>query len=178
MAPHVYLEALNRALNAELLQWGGSDSTGGGRRRGRAIAALLFGATTVVGVTEELPAVVPSPAPTTTETTGSAPVIPAHFRPAADRSQLVGRVLATAQTRVQNDAQPAQAVATLALEIGRLQRDLAIRSPEGMEEWVGGEYASLEAVRRAIADVVVDDEEPAVVVVALDRAAQLLSAAA
>ena len=51
MAPHVYLEALNRALNAELLQWGGSDSTGGGRRRGRAIAALLFGATTVVGAT-------------------------------------------------------------------------------------------------------------------------------
>ena len=104
--------------------------------------------------------------------------MPAHFRPVADRSQLVGRVLATAQTRVQNDAQPAQAVATLALEIGRLQRDLAVRSPEGMEEWVGGEYAALEAVRRAIADAVVDDEEPAVVVVALDRAAQLLSAAA
>jgi len=87
-------------------------------------------------------------------------------------------VLANAQLRVQNDSQPAQAVATLALEIGRLQRDLAIRSPEGMEEWVGGEYASLEAVRRAIADVVVDDEEPALVAVALDRASQLLSAAA
>jgi hypothetical protein len=104
--------------------------------------------------------------------------VPAHFRPAADRSQTVGRVLTTAQTRVQNDAQPAQAVATLALEIGRLQRDLAIRSPEGMEEWVGGEYASLEAVRRAIADTVVDDEGSEVMAVALDRASQLLTAAA
>lgn len=178
MAPHVYLEALNKAMNAELLQWGGTDSTAGGRRRGRAIAALLFGASTVVGVTEELPAVVPAAAPTTTEAPGSAPVVPAHFRPAANRSQTVGRVLANAQSRVENDAQPAQAVATLALEIGRLQRDLAVRSPEGMEEWVGGEYASLEAVRRAIADVVVDNEESAVVSVALDRAAQLLSAAA
>jgi hypothetical protein len=36
--------------------------------------------------------------------------------------------------RVETNAQPAQAVATLALEIGRLQRDLAMRSPEGMEE--------------------------------------------
>ena len=63
-------------------------------------------------------------------------------------------------------------------DLGRLQRDLAVRSPEGMEEWVGSEYASLEVVRRAIADVVVDDEEPALVAVALDRAAQLLSAAA
>ena len=47
-----------------------------------------------------------------------------------------------------------------------------------MEEWIGEEYASLEAVRRAIADAVVDDEEREVVAVALDRAAQLLSAAA
>jgi hypothetical protein len=177
MAPHVYLDALNKALNAELLQWGGSE-TPGGRRRGRAIAALLFGASTVVGTTEELPAIAPVPAPTTTAVTGSAPIVPAHFRPASDRTEIVGRVLAAAQTRVQNDAQPAQAVATLALEIGRLQRDLAIRSPEGMEECVGEEYASLEAVRRAIADAVVDEEEPAVVAVALDRAAQLLSAAA
>jgi hypothetical protein len=177
MAPHVYLDALNKALNAELLQWGGSESNGG-RRRGRAIAALLFGASTVVGATEEMPVVAAAPAPTSTAVTGSAPVVPAHFRPASDRSQTVGRVLATAQTRVQNNSQPAQAVATLALEIGRLQRDLAIRSPEGMEEWVGEEYASLEAVRRAIADAVVDDEDPAVVAVALDRASQLLSAAA
>ena len=178
MAPHVYLDALNKALNAELLQWGGSDSTGAVRRHGRTIAALLFGASTVVGSTEELPAVVPPPAPTTTETTGSAPIVPAHFRPAADRSQTVSGVLATAQTRVRNGSQPAQAVATLALEIERLQHDLAIRSPEGMEEWIGGEYASLEAVRRAIADTVVDDEEQAVVTVALDRASQLLPAAA
>jgi hypothetical protein len=177
MAPHVYLDALNKALNAELLQWGGSESTGTVRRRGRTIAALLFGASTVVGATEELPAVVPTP-PTTTETIGSAPIVPAHFRPATDRSQTVAGVLATAQTRVQNGAQPAQAVATLALEIGRLQRDLAVRSPEGMEEWVGAEYASLEAVRRAIADTVVDDEEMTVVAVALDRASQLLPAAA
>ena len=109
---------------------------------------------------------------------GSAPVVPAHFRPAIDRGETVTRVLANAKTRVQNDSQPAQAVATLALELGRLQRDLAVRSPEGMEEWVGGEYASLEAVRRAIADVVVDEAEPALVAVALDRASQLLNAAA
>jgi hypothetical protein len=178
MAPNVYLDALTKALNAELMQWGGSEPIGGVRRRSRAIAALLFGASTVVGRTEELPAVVPQLAPTTTQALGSAAIVPAHFRPAPDRSETVARILVNAQTRVQNDSQPAQAVATLALEIGRLQRDLAVRSPEGMEEWVGGEYASLEAVRRAIADVVVDDEEPALVAVALDRASQLLFAAA
>jgi hypothetical protein len=178
MAPHVYIDALNKALNADLLQWGGSESNGTGRRRGRTIAALLFGASTVVGVTEEFPATAQPSTPTTSETIGAAPVVPAHFRPATDRSQAVARILATAQTRVQNDSQPAQAVATLALEIGRLQRDLAVRSPEGMEEWVGGEYASLEAVRRAIADAVVDDEEPAIVAFALNCASQLLSAAA
>jgi len=160
MAPHVYLDALNKALNTELLEWGASESTGGVRRRGRTIAALLFGASTVVGVgaTEEFPAVVLPSTPTTTGAVGSRPIVPAHFRPAPDRSQVATRLLATAKTRVQNDSQPAQAVATLALEIGRLQRDLAIRSPEGMEEWIGGEYASLEAVRRAIADTVVDEE--------------------
>jgi len=178
MAPHVYLDALNKAMNAELLQWGGAESSGTVRRRGRAIAALLFGASTVVGTTEELPVLAQAPVPTTTEATGSSRVVPAHFRPAADRSQTVNRVLANAKTRVQNDTQPAQAVATLALEIGRLQRDLAVRSPEGMEEWIGAEYASLEAVRRAIADTVVDEEETAVVSVALDRASQLLFAAA
>ena len=178
MAPNIYLDALNKALNAELMQWGGSEPKGGVRRRSRAIAALLFGASTVVGRTEELPVIVAPPAPTTTQTLGSAPIVPAHFRPATDRSETFARVLANAQTRVQNDSQPAQAVATLALEIGRLQRDLAVRSPEGMEEWIGGEYASLEAVRRAIADVVVDNEEPALVAVALDRASQLLYAAA
>ena len=178
MAPNVYLDALNKAMNAELMQWGGAENTGSTRRRGRTIAALLFGASTVVGqTTEELPAVTP-PAVATTQTLGAAPVVPAHFRPAIDRGQTVSRVLANAQIRVQNDSQPAQAVATLALEIGRLQRDLAVRSPEGMEEWVAGEYASLEAVRRAIADVVVDDAEPALVAVALDRASQLLTAAA
>jgi hypothetical protein len=177
MAPHVYLEALNKALNAELLKWGGSNS-GGGRRRGRALAALLLGATTVVGRTEELPVVTRPPVLATTQATGSAPIVPAHFRPASNRSQTVSAVLSNAQSRVETNTQPAQAVATLALELGRLQRDLAIRSPEGMEEWIGGEYASLEAVRRAIADTVVDDEEPQVVAVALDRASQLLSAAA
>lgn len=177
MSPHTYLDALNKALNAELLQWGGSESTRGGRRRGRALAALLVGASTVAGATAEMPVPHERPA-TTTEKTGSAQVVPAHFRPASDRSQTVNRVLANAQNRVQNDSQPAQAVATLALEIGRLQRDLAMRSPEGMEEWIGGEYASLEAVRRAVADTVVDEEEPVVVAAALDRAAQLLAAAA
>jgi hypothetical protein len=179
MAPNVYLDALNKALNAEMIQWGGSETNGSARRRGRTIAALLFGASTVVGVTtEELPAVVTGLAPTKTETLGSTAVVPAHFRPAFDRAQTVNRILINAQSRVRNDSQPAQAVATLALELGRLQRDLAVRSPEGMEEWVGGEYASIEAVRRAIADVVVDDEEPALVAVALDRASQLLSGAA
>ena len=178
MAPNVYLDALNRALNAELMQWGGSEPSGSVRRRGRAIAALLFGAGTVVGHTEELPAVSPPLVPTTTTTLGSAAVVPAHFRPATDRRETVVRVLANAQVRVQNDSQPAQAVATLALEIGRLQRDLAVRSPEGMEEWIGGEYASLEAVRRAIADAVVDEEEPAIVAFALNCASQLLAAAA
>ena len=52
MAPNVYLDALNKALNAELMQWGGVESTIGARRRGRAVAALIFGATTVVGQTE------------------------------------------------------------------------------------------------------------------------------
>jgi len=178
MAPTVYLDALNKAMNAELLQWGGSEQTGTSRRRGRAIAALFFGASAVVGTTEEMPAATLPPAPTTSEVIGSAPIVPAHFRPAPDRSESVTRVLANAHTRVQNDSQPAQAVATLALEIGRLQRDLAVRSPEGMEEWIGAEYASLEAVRRAIADTVVDEEETAVVSVALDRASQLLFAAA
>lgn len=179
MAPNVYLDALNKALNAELVQWGGSNANAGPRRRGRTIAALLFGASSVVGTTtEEVPAVAPAPTPVKTEALGSVGVVPAHFRPAFDRTETVTRILANAQARVQNDAQPAQAVATLALEIGRLQRDLAVRSPEGMEEWVGEEYASLEAVRRAIADVVVDDEEPALVAVVLDRASQLLNAAA
>ncbi|HUQ80333.1 MAG TPA: hypothetical protein VM076_04320 [Gemmatimonadaceae bacterium] len=178
MAPNVYLDALNKALNAELMQWGGSESTVGVRRRGRAIAALLFGATTVVGQTEEMPVVTPTPAPTTTTLVGSAPIVPAHFRPAPERSETVVRVLNNARSRVLNDSEPAQAVATLALEIGRLQRDLAVRSLEGMEDWVGGEYASLEAVRRAITDTVVDDAEPALVALALDRASQLLTAAA
>ena len=177
MAPHVYLEALNKALNAELLKSGSSNS-GGRRRRGRALAALLFGASTVVGRTEELPVVIRAPGATTAQTAGSAPVVPAHFRPASDRSDTVAAVLANAQTRVKTNAEPAQAVATLALELGRLQHDLAVRSPEGMEEWIGGEYASLEAVRRAIADAVVDDEERQVVEVALDRASELLPAAA
>ena len=178
MAPTVYLDALNKAMNAELLQWGGSETTGTSRRRGRAIAALFFGASAVVGTTEELPAAVTPPAPTTSEALGSAPIVPAHFRPAPDRSESVTRVLANAQARVQNGSQPAQAVATLALEIGRLQRDLAVRSPEGMEEWVGCEYATLEAIRRAIVDVVCDDAESGLVAVALDRASQLLNAAA
>jgi hypothetical protein len=171
------LEALSTAIT-ETLQSSSSDVGGGGHRRGRALAALLFGASTVVGTTEEFPVIAAAPARTTTQATGSAPIVPAHFRPALDRSQTVARVLANAQMRVETKAQPTQAVATLALEIGRLQRDMAVRSPEGLEEWIGEEYASLEAVRRAIADTVVDDEDPAVVAATLDRASQLLSAAA
>ena len=177
MAPHVYLEALNKALNAELLKRGGPDFRKG-RRRGRAVAAFLFGASTVVGTKEELPAVVQPKMATATHVASSPPVVPAHFRPASNRSQTVVGILSNARNRVETDSEPTQAVATLALELGRLQNDIAIRAPEGLEEWIGGEYASLEAVRRAIADAVVDDEEHEVVAVALDRAAQLLSAAA
>lgn len=177
MAPHVYLEALNKALNAELLKRGGPNFSKG-RRRSRAVAAFLFGAGTVVGTTEEIPAVSQTRAPTTTGTTTSAPLVPAHFRPASNRSQTVAGILSNTRNRVATNSEPAQAVATLALELGRLQNDIAGHAPEGMEEWVGGEYASLEAVRRAIADAVVDDEEREVVAVALDRVAQLLSAAA
>ena len=177
MSTHDYLEAPG-AATAESLEPGHADAGGFGRRRGRALAALLFGASTVVGTTEELPAFAPAPARATTQATGSAAIVPAHFRPPSDRSQTAGRVLANAQMRVETKAQPAQAVATLALEIGRLQRDMAVRTPEGMEEWIGEEYASLEAVRRAVADAVVDDEDLEVVAVTLDRASQLLSAAA
>ena len=129
-------------------------------------------------LTRALPAIAAVVAPTSAQSPGSTPVVPAYFRPAIDRGDSVSRVLANAQARVRNDSHPAQAVATLAMEMGRLQRDLAVRSPEGMEDWIAGEYASLEAVRRAIADAVVDDEEPALVAVALDRASQLLLAAA
>jgi len=177
MAPHVYLEALNKALKAELLKRGGPDS-GKGRRRGRAVAAVLFGASTVVGTTEELAAVVQPTTAATTHAASSAPLVPAHFRPAPNRSQTVSGILAHARNRVETTSEPAQAVATLAVELGRLQNDIAVRAQEGLEEWIGEEYASLEAVRRAIADTLVDDEEREVVSVALDRAAELLSAAA
>ena len=177
MAPHVYLDALNKALNAELLKRGGPDFRKG-RRRGRAVAALLFGASTVVGATEELPVVAPPKTASATHATNSPPLVPAHFRSASNRSQTVAGILSNARNRLETNSEPAEAVATVALELGRLQNDIAIRAPEGMEEWIGGEYASLEAVRRAIADAVVDDEEREVVAVALDRAAQLLSAVA
>src|SRR5215211_6885053 len=108
MEPNVYLDALNKALNAELIQWGGSEATGGVRRRGRAIAALLFGASTAVGHTEELAAVVPPPAPTTTQALGSAPIVPARFRPASDRSETIGRVAANGLHWVRNESQPAR----------------------------------------------------------------------
>ena len=177
MAPHVYLDALNKALNADLMQWTGSESNGMTRRRSRTIAALVLGATTVVGANDEArPLVAPAPV-STTSVPGTGAVVPAHFRPATDRIETVTRVLANARSRVENGTQPAQAVATLALEIGRLQRDLAVRAPDGMEEWIGEAYASLEAVRRAVADAVVDEEEAPVVAVALDHAAELIVAA-
>ena len=176
MAPHIYLDALNKALNADLMQWTGSESNGT-RRRSRTIAALVLGATTVVGANDEVrPLLSPTPV-STTAVPGTGAVVPAHFRPAPDRIETVTRVLTNARSRVENGTQPAQAVATLALEIGRLQRDLAVRAPDGMEEWIGEAYASLEAVRRAVADVVVDEEEAPVVAVALDHAAELIVAA-
>ena len=177
MGPHVYLQAINKALNAELLKRG-SPNFSKGRRRSRAVAAFLFGAGTVVGTTEESPAVAQPKAPIATSATTSAPLVPAQFRPASNRSQTVAGILSNARSRVATNSEPAQAVATLALELGRLQSDIAGHAPEGLEDWIGGEYASLEAVRRAIADAVVDDEEREVVAVALDRAGQLLSAAA
>ena len=177
MAPHSYLDALNKALNADLMQWAGSDSHGTTRRRGRTLAALVLGATTVVGTTDDARTPIAPVLTTTSEMPGVGAVIPAHFRPAPDRIETVARVLTNARSRVENGTQPAQAVATLALEIGRLQRDLAVRAPEGMEEWIGEAYASLEAVRRAVADVVVDEEEAPVVASALDRAAEILVAA-
>ena len=177
MAPHSYLDALNKALNADLMQWAGSDSNGTTRRRGRTLAALVLGATTVVGTTDDVRTPIAPVLTTTSEMPGVGAVIPAHFRPAPDRIETVARVLTNARSRVENGTQPAQAVATLALEIGRLQRDLAVRAPEGMEEWIGEAYASLEAVRRAVADVVVDEEEAPVVASALDRAAEILVAA-
>ena len=176
MAPHFNLDALNSALNADLIQRSGSEPNGLTRRHSRTLAALMLGASTVVGASDDArPIVAPAPV-STTEVPGAGAVVPAHFRPAPDRIETVTRVLTNARSRVQNGTQPAQAVATLALEIGRLQRDLAVRAPDGMEEWIGEAYASLEAVRRAVADVVVDAEEAPVVAVALDHAAQLLVA--
>ena len=174
MAPHFTLDALNNALNSGLIQRTGSETNGLTRRHSRTLAALMLGASTVVGASDDArPIVAPAPI-STTEVPGAGAVVPAHFRPAPDRIETVTRVLTNARSRVQNGTHAAQAVATLALEIGRLQRDLAVRAPEGMEEWVGEAYASLEAVRRAVADVVVDAEEAPVVAVALDHAAQLL----
>jgi hypothetical protein len=177
MASKPYTDALNRAMNAELLQWGGMDTTGSWRG-GRTLAALIFGASAVVSAPEEPRHVAPAtPQSTTTQTTAGTRVVPAYYRPAANRSETVARVLATAQERVDSGRQPARAVAALALEIGRLQRDLGIRSQDGMEEWVGEAYASLEAVRRAVCDSVVDNEAPAVMEAALNRAAELVAGA-
>jgi hypothetical protein len=177
MASNSYTDALNRALNAELLQWGGSESTTGSWRSGRTLAALIFGASAAVTAPEDPRPVAPSaPQTTTTQTSAVARVVPAYYRPAPDRFETVARVLATAQERLDSGRQPARAVAALALEIGRLQRDLGVRSHEGMEEWVGEAYASLEAVRRAVCDSVVDGEAPAVMEAALSRAAELVGA--
>src|SRR5688500_14490034 len=177
MASNYYTDALNRALNAELLQWAGSESTTGSWRGGRTLAALIFGATTAVSAPEDpRPVAAPTPQSTTTQTAAVGRVVPAYYRPAPDRAETVARVLATAQERLDSGRQPARAVAALALEIGRLQRDLGVRSPDGMEEWVGESYASLEAVRRAVCDAVVDGEAPDVLKAAMSRAAELVGA--
>ena len=170
-----YTDALNRAMNAEFLQWGGSESTSGSWRGGRTIAALIFGASTAVSAPEEpRPVTPPARQATTTQTPAYTRVVPAYYRPAPDRAETVARVLATAQERLDSGRQPARAVAALALEIGRLQRDLGVRSQDEMEEWVGEAYASLEAVRRAVSDSVVDGEVPEIMEAALKRAAELV----
>ncbi|HEX6047672.1 MAG TPA: hypothetical protein VFZ21_00325 [Gemmatimonadaceae bacterium] len=177
MARHAYLDVVHQALHAELIQWGGAETVGSSRRSARALAALVFGASTVVAGTNS-PAVtptVPPAAPSTRE--GSRAILPARPRPATDRLETIGQVLVHAQTRVESGSHAPRLVATLALEIGRLQRDLMLRSPDGMEECVGEAYAALEAVRRAVADVVVDLEDVGTVAATLDRAAQLVGAA-
>lgn len=177
MAPHTYIDALNRALNAELLQWGGTETTGTSWRRGRTWAALVFGATAVVGTGEPSRSPMPADTRSATEVTGTGRLIPANYRPASERLDTAGQALTTAQARLESGRPTARAVASLAIEIGRLQRDVALRSPDGMEECIGEAYACLEAVRRGLTDVVVDAEGDTVVRAALDRTAQLVLAA-
>lgn len=176
MARHPYLDALHEALSAELIQWSGAESVGSSRRSARALAALVFGASTVVGGTNTRPIAPPATPVAPSERPGSGAVLPSQYRPATDRLETIGRVLVHAQARIEGGSHAPRAVATLALEIGRLQRDLMARSPDGMEECVGEAYASLEAVRRAVADVVVDEADAGTVAAALDRAAQLVDA--
>jgi hypothetical protein len=175
MPTHNHLDALYRAMSAELLQWSGPESGMTSRRHTRTVAALVLGASTVVGATDQLRAVAPATTRATAEIADAGLSNPTAVRPALDRLNTIDRVLAHAQASTERGTYPARAVATLALEIGRLQRDLGVRSPDGMEECVGEAYAALEAVRRAVADVVVDEEDPAVASVVLDRAAQLLA---
>lgn len=179
MTANSYLRSLDKALRAELMQRGGNDSGASTRRHGRTIAALLLGATAVVATGDESAAVSPSVTVARTEaSTAAAPVMPASFRAAKERRATSTPAVVSSRKRTRTSGPSVAAVATLALEIGRLQRDVASRSPEGMEEWIGEAYASLEAVRRAIADAVIDDEDGDVMSVALDRATQLLIAAA
>ncbi|MDF2774878.1 MAG: hypothetical protein K0S86_4378 [Geminicoccaceae bacterium] len=175
MTPHTHLDVLHEALSADLIQWGGTESMGASRRSARTLAALVLGASTVVGGTQSPAVTPPATAVAPSERLRSRPMLPSQYRPAAtDRLETIGRVLVHAQARIEGGSQAPRAVAALALEIGRLQRDLMVRSPDGMEECVGEAYASLEAVRRAVADVVVDLEDVDTVAAALDRAAQLI----
>lgn len=52
MARHTHLDVLHEALSAELIQWGGTESMGASRRSARTLAALVLGASTVVGGTQ------------------------------------------------------------------------------------------------------------------------------
>ena len=111
MARHSYLDVLHQALSAELIQWGGTDSTGSVRRSARTLAALVFGASSVVGATHG-PAVAPTApplAPSTRE--GSRPSLPSRSRPPADRLETIGQVLVHAQTRVEGGSHAPRAVA-------------------------------------------------------------------
>ena len=175
MARQTHLDVLHESLSGELIQWGGTESMGSSRRSARTLAALVLGASAVVGGTQPPADTAPATPVAPSERLRSRPMLPSRYRPAAtDRLDSIGKVLVHAQARIEGRSQAPRAVAALALEIGRLQRDLMVRSPDGMEECVGEAYASLEAVRRAVADVVDDMEDVDTVAAALDRAAQLI----
>lgn len=181
MAPNVHLDALSRAMTAELIQWGATDQPASSARwRTRALAAVMLGAATAVGAEEPASGGrgAARPGPVSATVVGGRVALPALSRPTTDATEFAVRALDLARWRVGSAADAVTPAASLALELGRLQRDLASRARDGMEEWIGEAYASLEAVRRAIGDAVVDDADEALLRDALGRAAELLPDAA